>query len=251
MLIINSCKVQPITTNTQNALEEYFKVIKFVSFTTPNNGYLPSTIFRYSNGGEMAVAFPNDCDSTMKFDTSILKKIDRLTPIISETDSNSTAISLVLDPELVKNLDLKSAFKSNRLKTIKMELIEPFSYAISESKALNLLFGGTNFCKKKSKGKGNIIIAEVLGSKGVKFSFLDSSNQLIKLDVGLSKIVSTVDSIQKSIQGSGVVISNKEMFYAYRAFDKTISHGAIEDKVILYQLEPSEIERMKKESKNK
>lgn len=231
--------------NKSKPINEYFKSMAFTPFTPPNDILTPMSIISYKKGQEVK-AFSNDCEP------KIIARIEESkTALLKSTITikNDNDLDILLSPEILKVIDLKTALKDSIVKEISIEFIDPYIKVVSAVKGKEQILSSTKECIEQSKIKSNVIIHQVLGSKGLKFTFLSNGSKKITLTAKQAEIIGITPKFKQSLTGKSEINIDINMLYAYKGFDKQISSSLFEDDFIFIEMDSNNIEKLKEQSR--
>lgn len=241
------------STNPYRATEltRYIEEQQFVAFKLPRTQDGVGTIIDFKDGYESVVASPDPPESQCLTAEVAARSGFPVAALTTEYTVDSAAnLDLDLGRAAFAELDLATALKANRVKSVKIRLVEPFVERMTRLSAMTYIESLTEDdpCATFFLDGENLVINSVLGAQGVEYTLQDERGVALTLDADVLEDVGLEGGAHSNFEGKQSIVIDGPILIGYRAWRATQVPGlagtpirleALPAKVIVHQREES------------
>jgi len=244
MLILSGCAHDSV-----GPLKKYLEQHNYTSFNPPRSADGAATIVDFKNGSESLVARAKQC----LLSTSDIK-VDRRDVAIAKTSYELTTdygLELSLPKAILKDVDLAAAIGRNGVEKVSIALEKPFEDTISRYDVIQYLstLAQNTTCFELFSDDDNLLLNQVLGVKGIEYSFQDKNNTVIRLTAEILNSINVSPALTAGYVGKSSLSVDQEVLIGYRAWQITESAGVIGSPLDIEELSSENIEDLRNASK--
>ncbi len=253
LLVLLLCSVSGCT-SSDGPLRAYLKQYGYQAFNPPRNRDGVGTIIDFKSGAESVVATPDPPESQCLTMQQVPRGDDIAVAVLTRdyTITNNSTIDLNVAKGAIKEAELSAAFSDQRVKTIKVQLIEPYESRLTHAAVAAYVATMKNDdpCRKYLADPSNFVIQRVLGAKGIRYTFNDKNDVSIKIDATILSLIGLKGSTASQFDGKNGMEFNKPILIGYRLWKATEAPGIAGAPLILRDATVSEIATARQHSLN-
>lgn len=245
-LVVATCLVMGCKQSAVKPLGDYISENGFTPFVPLSDYGQPTMILKYdSQRREEVVSFPEDCIA--RNDPNYASVIDANAQIatIARATRTTAEVSANTSPKLSLKATVEALAQLDSVKVVEVTFNKPFIKVVSRVAAQRQINASSEDCKKAAAEKDNLVIAQVLGARGVSYKFLGENNAAAKLTVDMPAIASLDPAVQQQLVSSASLSTEQDIYLGYRAFSGQLGSGVLADRVVLRELTADEVNTLK------
>lgn len=238
LVIFTGCASNPPQEQVA-AFDDFLKAYKFTQFVPSNQIVEPLSIMTKNDGFQEFVAFPEDCSWSIEPNIVLSKTL--LTSLNKRVDKY-TNLDLNVSKDILRSASLLAILEYSKIESVNLEFIAPYLKVVSRISAQETFNSGSEVCKNAAENESNIVIHQLLGVKGVKFSFIGTDGKKVGFDAEFLKNANLKGEIRREAESNGSVTINENLYIGFRAFSGQLARGALSDRVAFTILDPKEVD---------
>lgn len=223
-------------------LQQYIIDHDYEPFAIPREADGVGTVITFERGREITLARESEC---LPGAAAAARSAPRRVALETTQYALRADDRLELDlPRVIQEgIDLRAALGHDRVREVRIKLIEPFEMLVSIKTIADALEDLEGTCRQLVLSDGHYVIMQVLGARGIEYEFLDARGTAITLDATLLETIGANAELRHRVEGTRTLDVDFSVLVGYRLVEATELPG-----LDYYQCRPvsvSEIRRLK------
>ncbi len=238
-----ACSAPALLAGCRTPLRQYIIDHGYEPFAIPRETDGVGTVIIFEGGREITLAREDEC---LPGPAAAARAAPRRVALERTQYTLEVNDRLELDlPHVIQgSLDLGAALRHERVRKVRINLIEPFEMLASIKSIADSLDDLEGRCRQLVLSEGHFVIMQVLGARGVEYEFLDSGGTAITIDATILQAIGADADVRRRFEGSRSLDVDFPVLVGYRLVDAVQLPG-----LDAYECEPvpvSQIRRLKK-----
>lgn len=204
----------------QTPLARYILEHDYEPFAVPRDSDGVGTVIAFADGREVTIARPDECLGPVAARAEASPRQVALADY-DYTISRNDTLELALPEALQPGLRLEAAATGERVKTIRIRLIEPFELVASVKSVADALPTLQGTCRPLVLDERHFVISQVLGARGIEYEFLDAGGNALTLDAALLERINAGAGLRRRYQGRRALSVDFPIYIGYRLLRAT------------------------------